>query len=106
MITITENDIKDLKDLINSKFESLDNKFESLDNKFESLEKKITHLEFKTELSLTEIKTTLKDWKPSVDKISDLTEKVGELKNWKQIGLLLATAIITSIFWILRDLQI
>ena len=31
-------------------------------------------------------------------KIPDLAEKVGELKNWKQIGLVFITAAISSIF--------
>jgi uncharacterized membrane protein (UPF0136 family) len=32
-----------------------------------------------------------------LQKVPDLAEKVGELKNWKQIGLIIATAMISSI---------
>jgi uncharacterized phage infection (PIP) family protein YhgE len=50
----------------------------------------------------------------SVQKIPDLSEKIGELKNWKQIGLIVITALISSIFtgtiggfigWVLRGLK-
>jgi hypothetical protein len=40
----------------------------------------------------------LDEWKPSINKIADLAEKVGELKNWKQIGLVFLTAVVSSIF--------
>ena len=30
-------------------------------------------------------------------KVPDLVEKVGELKNWKQVGLIIVTAMISSI---------
>ena len=34
----------------------------------------------------------------SVQKIPDLLEKVGELKNWKQIGVIVITALISAVF--------
>ena len=37
MSTVTDNDLKELKDLINSKFEQVDRNFEKLDNKIEKL---------------------------------------------------------------------
>ena len=49
-------------------------------------------------IELTEVRTELETLKPSIQKIPDLAEKVGELKNWKQIGLIIATAMISSIF--------
>ncbi|MDJ0718647.1 MAG: hypothetical protein QNJ54_31215 [Prochloraceae cyanobacterium] len=33
----------------------------------------------------------------SVQKIPDLSEKIGELKNWKQIGVIVITALISAI---------
>ena len=47
----------------------------------------------------------------SIQKIPELAEKTGELKNWKQVGLVLITAAVSSIFsgtiggvigWLLR----
>jgi hypothetical protein len=42
-------------------------------------------------------------WKPVLDKIPDLSEKVGELKNWRQIALIIITGVLTTLFWLLRD---
>ncbi|MEA5510394.1 hypothetical protein VB715_11520 [Crocosphaera sp. UHCC 0190] len=45
----------------------------------------------------------LDEWKPSIHKISDLAEKVGELKNWRQIVIITITATISgAIGWIIR----
>ena len=60
------------------------------------------------------IDTRLSNVESSVQKIPDLSEKIGELKNWKQIGVIVITALISSIFtgtiggfigWILRGLK-
>jgi hypothetical protein len=80
MTTVTESDIKELKDLIIAFREDADNRFTAIENR------------------LTVIETRLDEWRPSISKIPDLAEKVGELKNWKQIGLVFVTAVISSIF--------
>lgn len=94
MTTVTESDIKELKDLIIAFREDTNNRFTALDNR------------------LIVIETRLDEWRPSIAKIPDLAEKVGELKNWKQIGLFFVTAFISSIFsgtiggvigWLLRS---
>lgn len=94
MTTVTESDIKELKDLIIAFREDSNNRFAAIDNR------------------LTVIETRLDEWRPSIAKIPDLAEKVGELKNWKQIGLFFVTAFISSIFsgtiggvigWLLRS---
>lgn len=38
-----------------------------------------------------------------VTKIADLSEKVGEYKNWKQISIILLTGFLTSLYWALRN---
>ncbi|PZV26508.1 MAG: hypothetical protein DCF12_09450 [Snowella sp.] len=53
-----------------------------IDNRLERIE--ITQSELKE--SIIKIETTLQIQQPYVQKIPDLAEKVGELKNWKQIG--------------------
>jgi hypothetical protein len=80
MTTVTESDIKELKDLINSRFDEVKQELNGIDKR------------------LTVIENRLEDWKPSMSKIPDLAEKVGDLKNWKQIGLVFVTAVISSIF--------
>lgn len=47
--------------------------------------------------SIVKIETTLQNQQTYIQKIPDLAEKVGELKNWKQIGLVIATALISSV---------
>lgn len=79
MTTVTEADIKELKDLINSRFDELKQDINGLDKR------------------LTVIETRLEEWKPSIGKIPDLAEKVGELKNWKQVSLVIITAVVSSI---------
>jgi hypothetical protein len=80
MTTVTESDIRELKDLINSRFDDVKQELNGIDKR------------------LTVIENRLEDWKPTISKIPDLAEKVGELKNWKQIGLVFVTAVISSIF--------
>jgi DNA repair ATPase RecN len=53
-----------------------------IDNRLERIE--ITQSELKE--SIIKIETTLQIQQPYVQKIPDLAEKVGERKNWKQIG--------------------
>jgi len=40
MSTVTDNDLKELKDLINSKFEQVDRNFAKIDDKFEKIDSK------------------------------------------------------------------
>jgi hypothetical protein len=87
MTALTDTDLKELKDLINSQFELLNGRIDKLDERIQGLE-----------IGQAKIETRLEEWKISIQKIPDLTEKVGELKNWKQIGLIIATAMISSIF--------
>jgi archaellum component FlaC len=42
MSTVTDNDLKELKDLINSKFEQVDRNFEKIDSKFEKVFEEFT----------------------------------------------------------------
>lgn len=87
MTAITENDLKRLEDLINARFDSLENRIKVIESGQQTL-----HVE------MTEVRTKLSTLEPSIQKIPDLAEKVGELKNWKQIGLVFVTAVISSIF--------
>ncbi len=40
MSTVTENDLREIKDLINSKFEQVNDKFEQVNDKFEQINSK------------------------------------------------------------------
>jgi chromosome segregation ATPase len=87
MTTVTESDIKELKDLIVSRFDEVKQELDEVKQELNGIDKRLTVIE-----------NRLEDWKPSMSKIPDLAEKVGELKNWKQIGLVFVTAVISSLF--------
>ncbi|GBF82842.1 hypothetical protein [Aphanothece sacrum] len=76
MSTVTENDLKELRDLINSRFDALEK----------------GQIEIKGQMGV--IDARLKNLETSSQKIPDLAEKVGELKNWKQISLALFGALL------------
>lgn len=120
MSTVTDNDLTQVKELIsqlsdriNDRFNQIDNRFNQveirfnqIDNRFNQVETRFNQIDEKiTELRInqTELQTPLNDWKPSIDKTADLSEKIGELRNWKQIAIVLLTGFITSVFWIFRD---
>lgn len=97
MAAITESDFKELKELISAQTEHLN-----------VIQKDVTDLR----VSNGRIEATLQNQQPLIQKIPDLAEKVGELKNWKQIGLVFITAVISSIFsgtiggaigWLIRN---
>jgi archaellum component FlaC len=83
MTAVTENDLKRLEDLIigvaNGQTE-IKSDIKTLSAKVDGIDKRLTSIE-----------TPLEDWKPSIDKTADLAEKVAELKNWKQIGVVVIT---------------
>lgn len=85
MATITETDIKELKDLINARFDKQSEEIRSL------------------QIDVTEVKAKLSIIEPSIQKIPDLAEKVGELKNWRQLVFIVVTALFSGLMgWILR----
>ncbi len=92
MSAVTENDLKEVKELISN----LGNR---LNESFNNLDEKITELR----ISQERVQTRLDDWKPSIDKTADLSEKIGELKNWRQIGIVLFTGLITSYSGFLKN---
>jgi hypothetical protein len=58
--------------------------------------------EIKTDLAV--IKARLDGQQKAIDKIPDLAEKVGELKNWRQIAVIIITGTASTVFgWILKS---
>ena len=89
MATVTENDIKEIKDLITAQSVQMAN----MQSQFIDLRTQITDLK----VSVGKIEATLKTQQLYLQKVPDLVEKVGELKNWKQVGLIIVTAMISSV---------
>jgi chromosome segregation ATPase len=113
MSTITENDLKRLEDLIiASRDESRQirdenrqirdenrQKFAVLEAGITAVQKEISDLR----VSVGKIEDSLQNQQPLVQKIPDLAEKVGELKNWRQLVIISLTALISgSITWVIR----
>ena len=77
MSKVTENDLKELKDLIINNHRVLEKGQADLKNKLTDLKEQLIAIDKR----LAIVETRLEDWKPAIDKIPDLAEKVGELKN-------------------------
>jgi peptidoglycan hydrolase CwlO-like protein len=92
MTQVTDTDIRDLKDLITN-----------LDRKIDKLDSKIDNLETKIEGKIDTVNSRLTNIEANTKVIADLSEKVGELKNWKQIAIIVFTASVSgAIAWYVR----
>jgi hypothetical protein len=90
MATVTDSDLQELKDLINGLDRKMEVSLGEMKSQLAGIDNRLIRLE-------TKMETKLDTLEPSIQKIPDLAEKVGELKNWKQIGLTLGGAIIGGI---------
>ena len=89
MPTVTENDLREIKDLIAAQSAQITN----IQNQFTDFQTQINDLK----ISVGKIEANLQTQQIYFQKVPDLVEKVGELKNWKQVGLIIITAMISSI---------
>jgi hypothetical protein len=82
MLQVTSADIRELKDLIQSLDKKVELGFSDLKGDVKTINSRLSNLE------------------ATSAKLPDLAEKVGELKNWKQIAIIFFTALIGgSIGW-------
>jgi seryl-tRNA synthetase len=110
MKNVTESDIKELKDLINQRFNDIDKRLMVIEKDVTEVKKEVTEVKKEVtdvKIGQGEIKGKLAGLELNVQKVPDLAEKVGELKNWKQVGLIVITAFLSSILsgtigWLLR----
>ena len=103
MTTITDADLKELKELINSRFDKIDNSLERAIHRIEALEIGQVRIEQKLEGEIKRLDERLNTFGVAVGKIPDLAEKVGELKNWRQIAIIVITGTFGSVLgWLLR----
>ena len=99
MTTVTEDDLRELKDLINNGFKEVKQNIGELKQDIDELKQDINGLDKRLGI----VEARLDEWKPSINKITDLAEKVGELKNWRQIVIIAITATISTIIgWTIR----
>jgi prephenate dehydratase len=103
MTAVTENDLKRLEDLIiasrdenRTRFTALETKVET---KIENLQKEISDLR----VNVSKVEGILQNQQQFVQKIPELAERVGELKNWRQIVIIAVTALISgAVTWVVR----
>ena len=103
MTAATEKDLKRLEDLIigiaNGQ-KAIENRLTTLENGQKTLE--LGQSEIKGDIRTLDAKIEglsdrVKVIENAAGKTTDLAEKVGELKNWKQIGVVVITASLSSI---------
>ncbi len=78
MTASTESDLRELKDLINARFNELDKKFEA---RFNELDKKIEAVDRKLDVYMAKTDEKLEAIKQSINK---LDERVGRLEDTKE----------------------
>jgi hypothetical protein len=99
MSTITENDLKELKELILSGQKAIETRLTALESGQKAIETRLIAIE--SRLAVIEARTD--EWRPFMQKVPDLAEKVGELKNWRQIVIITITASISGLMgWLIR----
>ena len=98
MTTSSNTDIQQLKEFINDRLDRLDRK---IDDKFNELKlevkEDINRVEkrvIKVESDLQGIDKRISNIETSVQKIPEITEKFGELKNWRQIAFIIIAAVV------------
>jgi hypothetical protein len=118
MPQVTNTDIRELKDLIQGLDRKMEKGFSNADSKmdlgfsnadskidlgFADLKGQINTLETKLDGKIDTVNSRLTNLEANTKVIADLTEKVGELKNWKQIAIIVFTASVSgAIAWFVR----
>ncbi len=114
MTTSSSTEIQQLKDFIQDGFKELKDNINQLDNKIgqvrDDIKNDIKGLDDRLraiEIGQAEAKGRMDEWKTAIQKIPDLAEKVGELKNWRQTAFVIIAAVISAFLgWIARGARI
>jgi ABC-type transporter Mla subunit MlaD len=78
--------------------------FANVETRFADLRGQINNVETKLEGQIAVCNTKLAGLESTAQKLPDLAEKVGELKNWKQVAIVIFTASVSSaIAWFLHS---
>jgi archaellum component FlaC len=91
----TNNDLKYITDLLvelKSDIKETNRKIDNLTSEFSNLK-----------VEIATVKGKLESQQSYVAKIPELAEKVGELKNWRQIAVIIITGTASTVFgWLIR----
>jgi chromosome segregation ATPase len=92
----TQKHIADLREEMRAGFASVDVRLTKLDGRIDTLETRVLGKFETVNAKITNLETNTKA-------VGDLAEKVGELKNWKQIAIVIFTATVGgTIGWFVR----
>ena len=103
MTSATDTNISELRDLIlglDKKIDAIDRKmdagFASTELKFTKMEGRIDTLETRVLGKFETVNAKITNLETNTKAVGDLAEKVGELKNWKQIAIVIFTATVSG----------
>ncbi len=107
MTPATDTDIRELKDLIQGLDRKMEVGFANVDRKMElgfaNVDRKMEVGFAKLERKIDNLDSRLSNLESTAAKLPDLAEKVGELKNSKQIAIVVFTASVSgAIAWFVR----
>lgn len=104
MTSSTESELKQLKELILSQNEKLEMKIDKLQQDVSNLKDEFQENITTLRVDVGKMQVRMDEWSNSIQKIPDLAEKVGELKNWRQIAVIVITGTVGTILgWIVRS---
>ena len=104
MTSSTESELKELKELILSQNERLEAKIDKLQKDVGNLKDELKEDIATLRVDVGKMQVRMDEWSNSIQKIPDLAEKVGELKNWRQIAVIIITGTVGTILgWIVRS---
>jgi predicted phage-related endonuclease len=105
---VIDERFKGVETRLDDRFKGIDERFKGietrLDDRFKGIDERFKGIETRLDDRFKGIETRLDDQKNALSKIPDLAEKVGELKNWRQIAVIIITGTIgTLLGWIVRS---
>ena len=112
---ITQSEFTELTKEIRNGFQLIGDRLERLEVGQTEIKASLTDLDKRVAVVESKVDSTEKRLSTFENKLPELSEKVGELKNWKQIGVVVITALISSVFtgtiggvigWFLRGSRI
>jgi len=87
--------IERLEDKFSQKIDNLEQKLgQGLEKISDNLDKNSAEI-VDVKIAVAKVDASLSEWRPSIQKIPDLAEKIGESKNWLSVVIIAITAIVT-----------
>lgn len=100
MTASSDTDIRELKELILNLEKKVETGFTEIKEEIGRIDQQVRAIEVgqvRIEENVKSLETRIDDQKSAIAKIPDLAEKVGELKNWRQIAIIVITGTVGTI---------